>query len=147
VTNADGKKRCYAGAVSVPSLPATAICPGCQTMVVLPAEPRGADDPLICGTCGVEVPDYRVEEAIARAAEPEYYPEDELPRTVCTPARGCSRASVTPPPTAPSRPPRTSAIARSFSELRTKALRLQGKFTAVHASLRRQAMADDTWRC
>jgi hypothetical protein len=65
--------------VSVPSLPATAICPGCQTMVVLPAEPRGADDPLICGTCGVEVPDYRVEEAIARAAEPEYYPEDELP--------------------------------------------------------------------
>jgi hypothetical protein len=65
--------------VSVPSLPATAICPGCQTMVVLPAEPRGADDPLICGTCGVEVPDYRVETAIAQAAEPEYYPEDELP--------------------------------------------------------------------
>jgi hypothetical protein len=72
-------KRCYAGVVSVPSLPATAICPGCQTMVVLPAEPRGSEDPLICGTCGVEVPDYRVEAAIAHASEPEYYPEEELP--------------------------------------------------------------------
>jgi hypothetical protein len=48
-------------------------------MVVLPAEPRGSEDPLICGTCGVEVPDYRVEAAIAHAAEPEYYPEEELP--------------------------------------------------------------------
>ena len=43
------------------SLPATAICPGCTTMVVLPAEPRA--DPLICGTCGAEVPDYRLEPA------------------------------------------------------------------------------------
>ena len=60
------------------SLPATAICPGCQTMVVLPVEPRGPEDPLICGTCGVEVPDYRVEEAMRQAAEPEHYPE-ELP--------------------------------------------------------------------
>ena len=50
------------------SLPATAICPGCQTMVVLPVEPRGPDDPLICGTCGVEVPDYRVEAAMREAA-------------------------------------------------------------------------------
>ena len=47
------------------SLPATAICPGCQTMVVLPVEPRGPDDPLICGTCGVEVPDYRLEATIS----------------------------------------------------------------------------------
>src|SRR5437667_12772352 len=70
--------RCYAGVVSVPSLPATAICPGCQTMVVLPVEPRGPEDPLICGTCGVEEPDYRVEEAMRQAAEPEHYPE-ELP--------------------------------------------------------------------
>ena len=60
------------------SLPATAICPGCQTMVVLPVEPRGADDPLICGTCGVEVPDYRLEASMREAAEPEYDP-DELP--------------------------------------------------------------------
>jgi hypothetical protein len=36
-------------------------------MVVLPAEPRGADDPLICGTCGSEVPDYRLEAAQAAA--------------------------------------------------------------------------------
>jgi hypothetical protein len=64
--------------MSYPSLPATAVCPGCQTMVVLPVEPRGPEDPLICGTCGVEVPDYRVEEAMRQAAEPEHYPE-ELP--------------------------------------------------------------------
>jgi hypothetical protein len=47
-------------------------------MVVLPVEPRAPEDPLICGTCGVEVPDYRVEEAMRHAAEPEHYPE-ELP--------------------------------------------------------------------
>lgn len=64
--------------MSVPNLPATAVCPGCETMVVLPAEPRGADDPLICGTCGAEVPDYRVEAAIAQVSEPEHDP-DELP--------------------------------------------------------------------
>ncbi len=64
--------------MSTPSLPATAVCPGCQTMVVLPVEPRGADDPLICGTCGAEVPDYRVEESMRLAPEPEHYPE-ELP--------------------------------------------------------------------
>jgi len=64
--------------VSVPSLPATAICPGCQTMVVLPVEPRGPEDPLICGTCGVEVPDYRVEATMREAAEPEHDPE-QLP--------------------------------------------------------------------
>jgi hypothetical protein len=47
-------------------------------MVVLPVEPRGPEDPLICGTCGVEVPDYRVEEGIRHASEPEHDP-DELP--------------------------------------------------------------------
>ena len=52
------------------NLPATAVCPGCETMVVLPVEPRGADDPLICGTCGSHVPDHRLEliEAAAQAA-------------------------------------------------------------------------------
>ena len=52
------------------NLPATAICPGCDTMVVLPAV-FSADSPLpICGTCGSEVPDYRREQAAA-AAEAE----------------------------------------------------------------------------
>jgi hypothetical protein len=45
------------------NLPATAICPGCQTMVVLPAEPLFEDmPPSICGECGSEVPDYRRED-------------------------------------------------------------------------------------
>ena len=57
------------------NLPSTAICPGCSTMVVLPVEPRTAeDDPLICGTCGSEVPDFRVEMAQA-AAEAAAIPE------------------------------------------------------------------------
>ena len=52
------------------NLPATAICPGCDTMVVLPAVVN-EDSPLpICGTCGSEVPDYR-REAAAAAAEAE----------------------------------------------------------------------------
>ena len=52
------------------NLPATAICPGCDTMVVLPAV-ISPDSPLpICGTCGSEVPDYR-REAAAAAAEAE----------------------------------------------------------------------------
>jgi len=58
--------------VSGVSLPATAVCPGCQTMVVLPAEPR-LEEPLICGTCGAEVPDYRLQ--IEQVSEPEYEPE------------------------------------------------------------------------
>jgi hypothetical protein len=42
------------------SLPATAICPGCGTMVVLPAEPLYPDSPpAICATCDTDVPDYR----------------------------------------------------------------------------------------
>jgi len=52
------------------NLPSTAVCPGCSTMVVLPVEPRGVDDPLICGTCGSEVPDYRLDEAVAAAEAP-----------------------------------------------------------------------------
>jgi hypothetical protein len=63
------------------SLPATAICPGCQTMVVLPAEPR-VDEPLICGTCGAEVPDYRLE--VAEASEPEHDPEERPEHRVYT---------------------------------------------------------------
>ncbi len=65
------------------NLPSTAICPGCQTMVVLPAEPRGADDPLICGTCGSEVPDYRIQAALeaeqaAELAEEQARPENRV---------------------------------------------------------------------
>ena len=42
------------------NLPATAVCPGCQTMVVLPMEPLFDDTPAaICAECGTEVPDYR----------------------------------------------------------------------------------------
>lgn len=73
--------------VSAPSLPATAICPGCQTMVVLPVEPRGPEDPLICGTCGVEVPDYRLEATMREAAEPEHDPE-QLPENRIYTRRG-----------------------------------------------------------
>jgi hypothetical protein len=47
-------------------------------MVVLPAEPRGPEDPLICGTCGAEVPDHRVE-AAAEAAALETSEAEELP--------------------------------------------------------------------
>ena len=61
-------------------LPTTAVCPGCSTMVVLPVDPRGPeDDPLICGTCGAEVPDNRLQiaqeqaaAAAAKAAEDEF---------------------------------------------------------------------------
>jgi hypothetical protein len=49
------------------NLPATAVCPGCDTIVVLPAV-VAEDSPLpICGTCGSEVPDYRREVAAAEA--------------------------------------------------------------------------------
>jgi hypothetical protein len=44
------------------SLPATAICPGCGTMVTLPPEPIYPDSPpAICASCDTEVPDYRRE--------------------------------------------------------------------------------------
>ena len=68
------------------NLPATAVCPGCETMVVLPVEPRGPEDPLVCGTCGAEVPDYRVEAALRAAEEPE--PEPELPENRIYTRRG-----------------------------------------------------------
>jgi hypothetical protein len=43
-------------------LPATAICPGCGTMVTLPPEPIYPDSPpAVCATCDTEVPDYRRE--------------------------------------------------------------------------------------
>jgi hypothetical protein len=42
-------------------LPPTAICPGCDSMVVLPVEVDVDSPPAICGTCGSEIPDYRRE--------------------------------------------------------------------------------------
>ncbi len=53
------------------TLPATAICPGCGEMVVLPKEPLFPDSPpAICSTCESEVPDYRRE---------SYTPSSPLP--------------------------------------------------------------------
>lgn len=44
------------------SMPATAVCPGCGAVVVLPKEPLFPDSPpAICSTCETEVPDYRRE--------------------------------------------------------------------------------------
>ena len=60
------------------SLPATAICPGCGTMVTLPPEPIYPDSPpAICATCDTEVPDYRRE---------SYAPPQSLPGTAPPPA-------------------------------------------------------------
>jgi hypothetical protein len=65
------------------SLPATAICPGCGTMVTLPPEPIYADSPpSICATCDTEVPDYRRE---------SYRPPQALPS---------SPPAISPTPTA-----------------------------------------------
>src|SRR3954454_15005206 len=53
------------------SLPATAICPGCGTMVTLPPEPLYPDSPpAICATCDTEVPDYRRESYVPPASFP-----------------------------------------------------------------------------
>jgi hypothetical protein len=53
------------------SLPATAICPGCGTMVTLPPEPLYPDSPpSICATCETEVPDYRRESYTPTAGLP-----------------------------------------------------------------------------
>ena len=66
------------------SLPATAICPGCGTMVTLPPEPIYPDSPpAICATCDTEVPDYRRE---------SYTPPPSLPGNAPPPA-------ITPTPT------------------------------------------------
>jgi hypothetical protein len=44
------------------TLPATAVCPGCSRLVVLPAEPLYPDTPpAICAECETEIPDYRRE--------------------------------------------------------------------------------------
>jgi hypothetical protein len=60
------------------SLPATAICPGCGTMVTLPPEPIYPDSPpAICATCDTEVPDYRRE---------SYSPPPTLPSSPQGPA-------------------------------------------------------------
>jgi hypothetical protein len=53
------------------NLPETAICPGCDTIVVLPAVLSEDGSPSICGTCGSEVPDPRREFGAPAAAEVE----------------------------------------------------------------------------
>ena len=59
------------GAYGNYSLPATAICPGCGTMVTLPPEPLYPDSPpAICATCETEVPDYRRESYTPSASMP-----------------------------------------------------------------------------
>src|SRR5512147_934952 len=61
------------------NLPETAICPGCDTMVVLPVFVSEDGSLPICGTCGSEVPDPRIEAAAAAAeaaAEAEQPPEN-----------------------------------------------------------------------
>jgi hypothetical protein len=61
------------------TLPATAVCPGCGTLVVLPAEPLYPDSPpAICATCETEVPDYRRE---------SYTPSASLTTTPVNPPR------------------------------------------------------------
>jgi hypothetical protein len=49
-------------------LPPTVICPGCDSPVLLPAFVELDSPPSICGTCGSEVPDHRLEAAQAVAA-------------------------------------------------------------------------------
>jgi hypothetical protein len=49
-------------------LPPTATCPGCDAIVVLPAEVDESSPPSICGTCGAEIPDYRREAVPAGTA-------------------------------------------------------------------------------
>src|SRR5262245_5534389 len=53
---------------------ATAVCPGCDEMVVMPA--YVSEGPPICGTCGSEVPDPRRVVATV-ASEGEAEPEEE----------------------------------------------------------------------
>jgi hypothetical protein len=64
------------------TLPPTARCPGCGTLVVLPAEPLYPDSPpAICATCDTEVPDYRRESfspSLAHRA-PEHRPAPPEP--------------------------------------------------------------------
>jgi hypothetical protein len=70
------------------SLPATAICPGCGTMVTLPPEPLYPDSPpAICATCDTEVPDYRRE---------SYIPPPSLPGVPPT-ASPIAPVETTPP--------------------------------------------------
>jgi hypothetical protein len=74
-------------------LPATAICPGCGTMVTLPPEPIFPDSPpSICATCETEVPDYRRESYDPSAAMPytppstpvQHQPRAASPRPLST---------------------------------------------------------------
>jgi hypothetical protein len=61
-------------------LPETAVCPGCNSIVVLPV--TVSDGPLpICSTCGSEVPDHR-REAVAEAAAAQAEPADDEPESL-----------------------------------------------------------------
>jgi len=73
------------------SLPATAICPGCGTMVTLPPEPIYPDSPpAICATCDTEVPDYRRE---------SYVPTEQtaMPTAPIAPIAPLAPVETTPP--------------------------------------------------
>jgi len=75
------------------SLPATAICPGCGTMVTLPPEPIYPDSPpAICATCDTEVPDYRRE---------SYIPPPSLPSSAPAPAISPTPTHMSPKPAIP----------------------------------------------
>ena len=71
------------------SPPATARCPGCGAIVVLPKEPIFADSPpAICATCDTEVPDYRRSSytaSDARAAEQPPVPAPAAPAAPSVP--------------------------------------------------------------
>ena len=76
------------------SLPATAICPGCGTMVTLPPEPLYPDSPpAICATCETEVPDYRRESYVPPAAFPAAPSVSAQPATPLT-ERNVSRGGL-----------------------------------------------------
>jgi hypothetical protein len=77
------------------SLPATAICPGCGTMVTLPPEPLYPDSPpAICATCDTEVPDYRRESYVPTAGiAPTGYPAHQ-PNPIPPENRRYSRGSL-----------------------------------------------------
>jgi len=53
------------------NLPETAVCPGCDTIVVLPVMVSEDGSLPICGTCGSEVPDPRIQAAADAAADAE----------------------------------------------------------------------------
>jgi hypothetical protein len=68
------------------TLPATAVCPGCGTLVTLPTEPLYPDTPpAICANCDTEVPDYRRESYTPEAALPPRPPAAPAPAAPTSP--------------------------------------------------------------